>query len=238
MPMKHTKRGFKIWTLACPKSHYLVNFQIYEGKNNNDKFASLSLGEKTVMHLCEPFLEKAYCVYFDNFFSSFRLLSKLYDKNTFACGTFRTNRKNYPKELLADEKVLKTGQSDCAMSDDFSLAKRKDRGKKSVVVISSMHNPNVKETVLRTNKVGDRESVSCPASIYDYNKFMGAVDGFDQLMASYPIEWKSRRWWIKLFYYFLNAAVTNSYIYKTAQKKNNVHAKPMSHLNFRSMLAN
>ncbi|XP_023313019.1 piggyBac transposable element-derived protein 4-like [Anoplophora glabripennis] len=150
MPMKPTKRGFKIWALACSKSHYLVNFQIYEGKNNNNKFASLSLGEKTVMHLCEPFLEKAYCVYFDNFFSSFRLLSKLYDKNTFACGTFRTNRKNYPKELLADEKVLKTGQSDCDMSDDISVAKWKDRGKKSVVVISSMHNPNVKETVLRT----------------------------------------------------------------------------------------
>lgn len=32
MPMKPIKRGFKIWALACSKTGYLLNFQIYQGK--------------------------------------------------------------------------------------------------------------------------------------------------------------------------------------------------------------
>jgi hypothetical protein len=114
------------------------------------------------------------------------------------------------------------------MCGDLSVAKWKDRGKKSVVVISSLHNPEIKEQVLRTNKEGHREAVSCSSSIADYNRFMGGVDGFDQIMSTYRIEWKSRRWWIKLFHFLFDASITNAYTpYKTSLKLKNNHAKPM-----------
>jgi len=39
-----------------------------------------------------------------------------------------------------------------------------------------------------------------------HNKYMGGVD---QLLECYNIIWKSRRWWIKLFYYFCDATIVN-----------------------------
>lgn len=66
---------------------------------------------------------------------------------------------------------------------------------------------------------------------------MGGVDFFDQYMSFYNMNHKSRRWWIKILFYLLEACVVNSYIvYKLSMKSNN--KKPMSHLKFRSMLVN
>jgi len=41
-----------------------------------------------------------YCVYFDNFFTSIPMISKLLEYRIFACGAFRTNKKIYPKNLM------------------------------------------------------------------------------------------------------------------------------------------
>ncbi|KAG5866483.1 hypothetical protein JTB14_027542 [Gonioctena quinquepunctata] len=180
MPMKPTKRGFKIWVMACAKSDYMLSFKISEGKGS--EYIKGTLGERTVLTL-NNYLNKGYCLFFDNFLSTFPLLNKLIEKDTFACGTFRCNRKYHPRELLADEKSMKLGDSDFAMSvdSDLSVSKWCDRGKKSVVIISSFHDPSVSKEVLRTNRIGVREDVKCPHSIAEYNAFMGGVDLFDQL---------------------------------------------------------
>lgn len=66
---------------------------------------------------------------------------------------------------------------------------------------------------------------------------MGGVDKFNQLMAVYSISWKSRRWWLKIFYYVLDCCIVNSFIsYKDDSKTKNY--KYMSQLKYRSMLAN
>lgn len=100
-----------------------------------------------------------------------------------------------------------------------------------------MHNAADFGEVLRTNKCGVKENVRCPQSIVDYNKFMGGVDRFDQRMSAYPIGWKSRRWWMKLFFYFVDAGIVNSYFYEETSKKTRRRSKPISHLQFRSKLA-
>jgi hypothetical protein len=98
-------------SLACSKSKYLLSFKVYEGKSNDTNYEGLLLGEKTVLQICEPFLDKGYCIYFDNFLSTFSLLEKLLNRSTFECGTFRSSRKGYPKDLLLDDKNLKVGES-------------------------------------------------------------------------------------------------------------------------------
>ncbi|KAG8260538.1 hypothetical protein J6590_094887 [Homalodisca vitripennis] len=50
------------------------------------------------------------------------------------------------------------------------------RGKKTVSVISSMHNPSVETTVQRTNHKVVRDIVPCPVAVAQYDKFMGGVD--------------------------------------------------------------
>lgn len=91
---------------------------------------------------------------------------------------------------------------------------------------------------MRTNREGRKEEVKCPKAIADYNTYMGGVDRFDQLMSSYTVSWKSRRWWMKIFYYLLDCAIVNSYIvYREVAKDVLPHSKILSHLSFRSKLA-
>lgn len=128
---------------------------------------------------------------------------KLLQKGLFACGTIRQNRQHFPNDSLTACKLLKMGQSDFAVADEISVYKWKDRGVKSVMVASNMHNATEMDTVLRTNKNGKKETVQCPKSIADYNRFMGGVDRFDHLHSLYSISWKSRRWWLQIIYYLM-----------------------------------
>lgn len=236
MPMKPTKRGIKVWAAACSKSSHVLLLDIYEGKAKIDSPGTL--GERTVLKMSQPYHEKGYCFYFDNFFTTFELLDQLLKKQTFGCGTLRANRKHYPKDLLIEDKKLKTSEYDYCTSKDLSVVKWKDRGKKSVIVASNMHDPSVATSVGRRDYAGNKVAVKCPQPVYDYNCYMGGVDRFDQHMSTYNISWKSRRWWVKLFYYLIDAAIVNSYLaYKTSLSLHNSRDKGLSHFNFRMLLA-
>ncbi|KAK9680986.1 Transposase IS4 [Popillia japonica] len=115
---------------------------------------------------------------------------------------------------------------------------QKDRGKKSVAMISTMHDPLEITQLPRSQKDGSRPMVSCPSAVKDYNQFMGRVDHFDQLHSAYNISWKSRRWWMRIFYYCLEACIVNSFvIYKANMKMKEPQRKALTHLQFRSLLA-
>jgi len=70
MPMKPFKRGFKVWALADSASGYLINFEIYTGKNSNN------LTENVVLNLSQYLEMKFHCIYFDNFFTSLYVYTK------------------------------------------------------------------------------------------------------------------------------------------------------------------
>lgn len=236
MPLKPIKRGFKVWAITCAATGFLLGFEVYQGKTNKED--GQTLGESVVLGLSLSFQTLGYCLFFDRFFTTIPLLRKLLSVGLFGCGTLQSNRKFYPKNKLVDDKRMKFGNHDSASDGDISVTKWKDRGKKSVIVASNMHNPEEVTYVKRRNKVGERENIECPNSISEYNKHMGGVDQFDQMMSSYSISWKSRRWWLKIFYYLIDSAVVNSYVlYKTTLNLSQNKTKPMSHLSFRSILA-
>lgn len=234
MPLKPIKRGFKVWALADSSNGYLINFDVYTGKKSSNQ-TEFGLGENVVLDLTQNLKHKSCCLYFDNFFTSIPLIDKLHKNDLFACGTFRVNKKMYPKDIMKKDKDFKMGDTDFAQSDDVSISRWKDRGKKPVTVVSNMHNASATEIVLRTNSRGQRTPILCPSSIADYNRYMGAVDRFDQYMSAYSVSQKSRRWWVKLFYYMLDTTIVNSFLlYK--ESCNAMKKKYMSHLDFRSKL--
>ena len=51
-----------------------------------------------------------------------------------------------------------------------------------------------------------------PVVVEDYNQHMSGVDKLDQMMAYYSFLHKSVKWWRKVFFWVLEAAVVNSYI--------------------------
>ena len=165
LPMKPTKRGFKMWALADSTNGYVYNFQIYKGR---DPGRTTSLGEHVVRDLTKE-LEFSYRqVYFDNYFTTPNLLEYLYQKGIYAAGTIRVNRKNMPKDFCRSKKKMNHGDFEYITSNNLVLHKWMDR--KLVFVLSNFHDPTSYDVIQRREKSGFRISVQCPTSIIDYNK--------------------------------------------------------------------
>ena len=97
MPMKPTKRGIKVWVAADSTNGYFSRFEVYTGKKNNT--TEHGLGARVVKTLTSDLKGKYHHVYFDNYFTSLKLLEDLEKDNTYACGTARKDRKGFPPQL-------------------------------------------------------------------------------------------------------------------------------------------
>ena len=87
------KCGFKVWAMADSLNGYMYDFNVYTGASG---VTETGLGEKVVRQLAESIKGNHHHLYFDNYFSSISLLSKLLEDGTYACGT---NHKLYPSEI-------------------------------------------------------------------------------------------------------------------------------------------
>ena len=84
--------------------------------------------------------------------------------------------------------------------------------RKTVMVMSTVCQPDESGTVLRRLQDGSRVPISCPKSIIRYNKFMGGVDRGDQLCGYYSCRTKSRKFYKYVYTFLLDVTITNSYI--------------------------
>lgn len=57
------------------------------------------------------------------------MVKSMVEKNNFACGTIKSNKKYFPSSVLKDDKKLKQGQFDVVTSNEITISKWKDRGK-------------------------------------------------------------------------------------------------------------
>ena len=65
---------------------------------------------------------------------------------------------------------------------------------------------------MRKKKNGETKNVTCPKSLKNYNKNMGFVDKADMLKKTYEIDRKSRKWWPRIFFHFIDVSVVNAFI--------------------------
>jgi len=54
--------------------------------------------------------------------------------------------------------------------------------------------------------------VPCPKVLSEYNKHMNCVDKFDQNKKSCQIDRNAHKWWHRLFFHFIDAAIVNSHV--------------------------
>ncbi|XRB00063.1 hypothetical protein NFJ02_08g137620 [Pycnococcus provasolii] len=64
----------------------------------------------------------------------------------------------------------------------------------------------------------NRLMILAPLIAFLYNLFMGGVDRADALRAAFTTRLKSNKWWQTLFFWVLDTALINSYIYYRACK--------------------
>lgn len=208
--IKAAKYGIEFFELTTPDG-YVLNFEVYEGKNSKTDEVK---GEKTqniVLRLMEPYLSKGHHVYMDNYYNSIRLSERLLQSQTHSTGTLRSNRKGNPKDVIT--KKLKKGELVWQRKGDVYVSKWKD--KRDVLSITTAHHPALIEV---SNRYGVKKHK--PTDIAAYNDNMGGIDRADQMVSYYSSPRKTIRWYKKVLFHLLDLSVWNSfYIFKQFHKK-------------------
>ena len=154
MPMKPVKRGIKVWECAKASSSFVCDFKVCTGKQQ-DGIVEKKLGYRVVHNLTRDFTSKNHRVLCNNFFTSVSLAEDLLNDNIYLCGTTRANRKDFPKELTANNaqlKRLKQGESLFRRREDLVATVWKDET--FVHFLSILSNLTGEETVNQKQQDG------------------------------------------------------------------------------------
>ena len=126
-----------------------------------------------------------------------------------ACGTVRSNRSGFPRELRnvkAWEKCANRGDSRYHRDGDILTIQWKDN--KLVSIMSTFHSASTCE---RRSK--DRNGQFVRLTIpQEYNASMRGVDRSDQLINKYKSLRKTNKWWKTVFFHLIDVCRVNSYI--------------------------
>lgn len=222
LPMKPHKWGFKLFVL-CGVSGYAYDFEIYSGQENNDKQRidagepDLGAAANVVVRLARSIPKNQnYRLYCDNYYTSPRLMAYLAQNGIYSLGTVRRNRITSCK--LPSEKDMKkdprgTSYEFVGDLDDISISSLVWKDNKVVTLLSTFAGELPLSTINRYDKRSKSTSeISCPFVVKEYNRHMGGVDLLDAFMARHKILLKSKKWYIRLFYHFLDMALANSWI--------------------------
>lgn len=196
-------------------------------------------------------------IYFDNFYTCVPLLVYLRSRGIYSLGTIRANRIPFSKlptddDVKKEERGYSTEYSGQAHGVDVNVVLWKDNRNVRLAstyvgvdpFISSNQNQQPNKVARYDRKKKTYVSVDCPQIIKEYNRHMGGVDLMDGLMGRYHIKAKSRDIMMRLFYHFIDMALTNAYILNNrirAEKSNDSSVEDVPEAiqlpDFRSMVA-
>lgn len=213
---KPTKWGIKLWVLADSANGYTCDFDVYIGKKAGHEPSANGLGYDVVFRLMQPLLNQGYHLYFDNFYTSVKLIKDLFAVGVPATGTAAENRKGFPDCMKKGKEWAKREQrGNMRWQRDGVCLAQQWKDNKPVTILSSIADANEWVMVERKEKENNRWQtirVKQPKVIENYNQYMNGVDRSDQLLAKNNAIRKCMRWWKILLFHMVDIAVVNSYI--------------------------
>nr|XP_039264882.1 piggyBac transposable element-derived protein 4-like [Styela clava] len=214
---KRARFGIKVWVLAESATGYVSRLQFYTGKDPTSK-PEIGLSSRVVRYLIEPYQGLYHHLYVDNFYTNPELFEYLLSKGVYACGTYRSNRTNFPTKLTISKiGSVPRGTNDWRVSGQLLAQSWVDN--KVVYFLSTIHKPEYdKEYVGRKTvkrRAGRRREsrfveIPCPPLLKDYNAHMGGVDLSDQMRKYYNLTRRSKIWYRRVFSYLLEVAIHNA----------------------------
>lgn len=196
IPSKRARFGVlevKIFAL-CESSGYMCRFVVYVGKDTAYPPAIVQQVGKcgaVVAKLLEPYEDKGYHLYLDNWYTSIELATYLRSKGTMMCGTIKKNRRGLPKRIINLRGIEKGGFVHRS-ADGLLFAKLEDT--KTVCFLSTIHDTTLLNTGRRDRQ--NRRIVKMKL-VNDYNLYMGGVDRNDEMLSFYTAARKKRKNGIK-----------------------------------------
>lgn len=232
---KPIRFGYKVWSANTPVG-YCIQLEPYQGAGVTHNL--LGLGGSVVVNLVSTLPTDNYVLYFDNFFTSLKLLQHLTTINIHATGTVRANRvENCPITSVDRFKKLARGSEEHRLDAESNIIVARWNDNSVVTMASNCHGVEPIGSVQRWSKTkGTMIDVPQPYLISKYNKNMGGVDRMDQNIGAYRISIRSRKWWWPLFAYLLDVAMQNAWLIYRLTGAMNHH--PMDQLEFRRSVCN
>lgn len=105
------------------------------------------------------------------------------------------------------------GKFDSRVDTNSNIVVTKWHDNKVVHIISNYKGPLPVENVKRWS-VAEKKKVDVPrpASIGEYNSYMGGIDLHDMLMELYRVNIRVRRYYLRIVYHLLDMCVVNSWL--------------------------
>ena len=125
---------------------------------------------------------------------------------------------HFPTNLTRDAQRMSRG--DCVSSQvlDGKVECLVWKDKKPIAFINTISDPESFTTVAQKQSNGNRIDVTCPLSVKLYNANMDGVDLADQKRKLYSCTRKSKKWYMRLFWYILDVAIVNAHIIESESK--------------------
>lgn len=217
IPKKPHKWGYNIFAL-CDTKGLVHSFDIFTGKiDSAPGQADIGASGNIVLKLAQVIPPNInYLLYFDNWFSSLNLFIALAKMGIPALGTVQQNHLQ-GCSLTPDTEMKKKGRGAFeereAFVDEVEMRAVKWFDNRGVVVASTFASAQPVSNVDRWDrKLKLKVSVECSNIIRLYNRFMGGVDALDALIAYYRIHIRSKKYYHKLFYHFVDMVIVNSWL--------------------------
>lgn len=218
-PQKPHKWGYRFYVL-CGVSGFAYKFEMYSGKNINVQFndePNLGLSSNIVVRLCRDIPKNLnFKVFFDNYYTSMALEAYLFKNGILTLGTVRRNRLPDCK-LLSDGEIRKKQRGWCeeyvGSFDNVDVSNVVWLDNRPVTLLSTFLGSEPQRNINRYDRhTKSRIQVSCPNVVIQYNKHMGGVDLLDSHIGRYKINFRSRKWYFRIFYHLLDLTVINSWL--------------------------
>ncbi len=217
---KRARVGVKLYPL-CTSDGITLGLRIYSAQNIPYEDVNVpyqfTTSEQIVLNLVEPYFDKGYEVFTDNYYTSPQLASYLHLQGTHLSGTIRPNRHGYPTQEMAGEN-LDLGQIVNYVSEDNKLlavkyreARDRASGQPKIVhMLTTAHDISTVDTGRRTRR--DLPIIK-PKCVSQYNQHMGGVDLTDQqlgLQSLCPMK-KTLKWYHKVAVRLLLQMILNGH---------------------------
>lgn len=205
---KKHKYGMKLYILAEPNG-LVLRVRLYTGAGGD--LGGKNHAENVVLSLVRGLEGNGHALYMDNFYNSYALCQTLLEKKIYVTGTLRKDRKSNPKDVVNAK--LKKGEVTTKYCNGVAVSKWHD--KRDVLFLSTEFQQEMVEVTTRRGDVMEK-----PLAIVKYNENMSGIDKQDQMLAYYPSERKTLRWYKKLAIHFLSMLLINSHsLYNTHSTK-------------------
>lgn len=152
-------------------------------------------------------------VFFDNFFSSYKVIKLLLQRNFAATGIVRNNRiENCPLKSEKDLQKEGRGAFDARCDSKTKITVVRWNDNSIVNVISNCLSVNPIQKVKRYDRKQQKEvTVDQPHMVHEYIQYMGGVDILDNGIANYRIKIRGKKWYWPIFTNCLDSMIVNAW---------------------------